>query len=146
MRKLSAPLHKYRGESPTLIHHRKWSRMKTASNVVPDSSHRAVAKCTYRHPTQTADPPRPGHARLFGNWCLRMGYYLWYRKCCTDQSYLMIACAKLGLDFVACTTEDYFPNEELVEECRVYAKESGSEITLTYTAGWSGCFWPTATR
>ena len=25
---------------------------------------------------------------------------------------LMIACAKLGLDFVACTTEDYFPNEE----------------------------------
>ena len=43
----------------------------------------------------------------------------------------MIACAKLGLDFVACTTEDYFPNEELVEECRVYAKESGSEITLT---------------
>ena len=35
---------------------------------------------------------------------------------------LMIACAKLGLDFVACTTEDYFPNEELVEECRVYAK------------------------
>ena len=44
---------------------------------------------------------------------------------------LMIACAKLGLDFVACTTEDYFPNEELVEECRVYAKESGSEITLT---------------
>ena len=27
---------------------------------------------------------------------------------------LMIACAKLGLDFVACTTEDYFPNEELV--------------------------------
>ena len=44
---------------------------------------------------------------------------------------LMIACAKLGLDFVACTTEDYFPNEELEEECRVYAKESGSEITLT---------------
>ena len=44
---------------------------------------------------------------------------------------LMLACAKLGLDFVACTTEDYFPNEELVEECRVYAKESGSEITLT---------------
>ncbi len=37
---------------------------------------------------------------------------------------LMIACAKLGLDFVACTTEDYFPNEELVEECRVYAKKN----------------------
>ena len=25
---------------------------------------------------------------LFGNWCRRMGYYLWYRKCCTDQSFL----------------------------------------------------------
>ena len=35
---------------------------------------------------------------------------------------LMIACAKLGLDFVACTTEKYFPNEELVETCRGYAK------------------------
>ena len=44
---------------------------------------------------------------------------------------LMIACAKLGLDFVACTTEKYFPNEELVETCRGYAKESGATITLT---------------
>ena len=44
---------------------------------------------------------------------------------------LMIACAKLGLDFVACTTEEYFPNTELVDECLVYAKESGATITLT---------------
>ena len=44
---------------------------------------------------------------------------------------LMIACAKLGLDFVACTTEDYFPNKELVEECLGYAEESGATITLT---------------
>ena len=44
---------------------------------------------------------------------------------------LMIVCAKLGLDFVACTTEKYFPNEELVETCRGYAKESGATITLT---------------
>lgn len=44
---------------------------------------------------------------------------------------LMIACAKLGLDFVACTTEEYFPNQELVEECRGYAAASGSTITLT---------------
>ena len=41
---------------------------------------------------------------------------------------LMIACAKLGLDFVACTTEDYFPNEELVEEVpRYMQKNAGSE-------------------
>ena len=44
---------------------------------------------------------------------------------------LMIACAKLGLDFVACTNREYFPNEELVNVCREYAKESGSTITLT---------------
>ncbi len=44
---------------------------------------------------------------------------------------LMIACAKLGMHFVACTTKEYFPNEELVEICRGYAKESGATITLT---------------
>lgn len=44
---------------------------------------------------------------------------------------LMIACAKLGLDFVACTTEEYFPAEELVSQCREYARESGATITLT---------------
>ncbi len=43
---------------------------------------------------------------------------------------LMIACAKMGMHFVACTTEKYFPNEELVETCRGYAKESGGTITL----------------
>ena len=44
---------------------------------------------------------------------------------------LMIACAKMGMHFVACTTENYFPNEELVETCRGYAKESGGTVTLT---------------
>lgn len=44
---------------------------------------------------------------------------------------LMIVCAKLGLHFVACTTKEYFPNEELVETCKGYAKESGATITLT---------------
>ena len=44
---------------------------------------------------------------------------------------LMIACSKLGMDFVACTTKEYFPNEELVATCRGYAKESGAMITLT---------------
>ena len=38
---------------------------------------------------------------------------------------LMIACAKMGMNFVACTTGKYFPNEELVETCKGYAKESG---------------------
>ena len=44
---------------------------------------------------------------------------------------LMVACSKLGLHFVACTTEEYFPNAELVAQCEEYAKESGATITLT---------------
>ena len=44
---------------------------------------------------------------------------------------LMIACSKLGMHFVACTTKEYFPNEELVETCKGYAVQSGATITLT---------------
>ncbi len=44
---------------------------------------------------------------------------------------LMIACAKLGLHFVACTAKEYFPKEELVKQCEEYARESGGSITLT---------------
>lgn len=44
---------------------------------------------------------------------------------------LMIACAKLGLNFTACTNKKYFPNEELVAQCQEYAKETGAKITLT---------------
>ena len=38
---------------------------------------------------------------------------------------LMIACSKMGMDFVACTTEKYFPAKELVETCQGYAAQSG---------------------
>ena len=44
---------------------------------------------------------------------------------------LMIACTKLGMHFVACTTKKYFPNAELVAQCEEYAKASGGSITLT---------------
>ncbi|MDO5701755.1 MAG: ornithine carbamoyltransferase [Lachnospiraceae bacterium] len=44
---------------------------------------------------------------------------------------LMIVCAKLGLDFTACTNKAYFPAPELVAQCEEYAKESGGSITLT---------------
>lgn len=44
---------------------------------------------------------------------------------------LMVACSKMGLDFVACAPKKYFPNQELVKQCREYAEESGSSITLT---------------
>ncbi len=44
---------------------------------------------------------------------------------------LMIACAKMGMHYVACTNRAYFPNEALVNECQGYAKESGGSVTLT---------------
>ncbi len=43
----------------------------------------------------------------------------------------MIACAKMGMHFVACTSKEYFPDAELVALCEEYAKESGATITLT---------------
>ena len=49
----------------------------------------------------------------------------------------MIACAKMGMHFVACAPKKYFPNPELAAQCEAYAKESGATITLTedVTAG-----------
>ena len=32
---------------------------------------------------------------------------------------------------MACTSKNYFPNQELVDLCQEYAKESGATITLT---------------
>lgn len=53
---------------------------------------------------------------------------------------LMIVSAKLGMNFTACTSKDYFPDEALVNECREIAKETGATITLTedVKAGTSG--------
>ncbi len=44
---------------------------------------------------------------------------------------LMIVCAKLGLHFTACTDKEYFPEQSLVDQCRVWANESGGSVTLT---------------
>ncbi len=43
---------------------------------------------------------------------------------------LMVGCAKLGLDFVACAPQKYFPNAELVEACRAIAEKTGGSVTL----------------
>ena len=43
---------------------------------------------------------------------------------------LMVGCAKMGLDFVACAPEKYFPNAELTAVCKEIAKENGSTITF----------------
>lgn len=44
---------------------------------------------------------------------------------------LMVTCAKLGMDFVACTSKKYFPEQELVDYCKGVAKETGASIALT---------------
>lgn len=43
----------------------------------------------------------------------------------------MVACAKMGMDFVVCAPKKYFPEQTLVDECMEFAKESGATITLT---------------
>ncbi len=44
---------------------------------------------------------------------------------------LMIVCAKLGLHYTACTSKKYFPDQNLVEQCREWAKTSGGSVTLS---------------
>ena len=44
---------------------------------------------------------------------------------------IMIACAKMGMNFTACTSKKYFPDAKLVEKCQKLCKESGGTITLT---------------
>ncbi|MCR5452805.1 MAG: ornithine carbamoyltransferase [Lachnospiraceae bacterium] len=44
---------------------------------------------------------------------------------------LMITCAKLGIDFVACTDSKYFPDEKLVSYAKEEAVKSGGSVTLT---------------
>ncbi|MCI9184626.1 MAG: ornithine carbamoyltransferase [Lachnospiraceae bacterium] len=44
---------------------------------------------------------------------------------------LMVGCSKMGMDFVACAPEKYFPDKGLVSQCREYAKASGGSVSLT---------------
>jgi ornithine carbamoyltransferase len=44
---------------------------------------------------------------------------------------LMVACAKMGINFTACAPKELFPAEELVETCKIITEESGATITLT---------------
>ena len=52
---------------------------------------------------------------------------------CGDARYnmgnsLMVGCAKMGMHFVACAPESYFPNKELIETCQAIAKETGATL------------------
>ena len=41
---------------------------------------------------------------------------------------LMVGCAKMGMHFVACAPEKYFPNARLIEECQSIAAETGATL------------------
>ena len=43
---------------------------------------------------------------------------------------LMVGCAKMGMHFVACAPESYFPNAQLVSTCRQIAARTGAVIEL----------------
>ena len=50
---------------------------------------------------------------------------------CGDARYnmgnsLMVGCAKMGMHFVACAPEAYFPNQELIAQCQAIAAETGA--------------------
>lgn len=44
---------------------------------------------------------------------------------------LMVGCAKMGMDFVACAPQKYFPDLELIEECQAIAAKTGATLTFT---------------
>ncbi len=41
---------------------------------------------------------------------------------------LMVGCAKMGMHFVACAPDNYFPQSALVDECRKIAAETGAVL------------------
>ena len=41
---------------------------------------------------------------------------------------LMVGCAKMGMHFVACSPEKYFPGEELIAQCQAVAAETGAKL------------------
>ena len=41
---------------------------------------------------------------------------------------LMVGCAKMGMHFVACAPDAYFPNKELIEQCQEIASETGATL------------------
>lgn len=53
---------------------------------------------------------------------------------------LMVACAKMGMHFTACTNRKYFPDQALTDTCREIAAQTGAvlEFTEDVMAGTSG--------
>jgi len=52
---------------------------------------------------------------------------------CGDARYnmgnsLMVGCAKMGMHFVACAPESYFPDQALIQTCQAISKETGAVL------------------
>ena len=52
---------------------------------------------------------------------------------CGDARYnmgnsLMVGCAKMGMHFVACAPEQYFPDPALIDQCQAVAAETGATL------------------
>ncbi len=47
---------------------------------------------------------------------------------------LMVTCAKMGMHFVAAAPKKYFPNEELINECKEFCKISGGTVDFNEDA------------
>ena len=43
---------------------------------------------------------------------------------------LMVGCAKMGMEFVACAPKKYFPEEDLVKTCQQIAAETGAKLSF----------------
>ena len=43
---------------------------------------------------------------------------------------LMVGCAKMGMEFVACAPKKYFPEAELVEACQAVAAQTGAKLSF----------------
>ena len=43
---------------------------------------------------------------------------------------LMVGCAKMGMDFVACAPEKYFPDAALIAQCQAIAAETGATLNF----------------
>ncbi len=43
---------------------------------------------------------------------------------------LMVGCAKMGMDFVACAPKKYFPDPELIGQCQKIAAQTGASLSF----------------
>ena len=41
---------------------------------------------------------------------------------------LMVGCAKMGMHFVSCAPAEYFPSQELIDQCQAVAAETGATL------------------